>query len=110
MTIKITIKTTIKITAKFALLALMLGLAGCVRFEPKPLAPAERATTLESRSLTNAALKKFLEKQLRAELAPWPPEAWSLDMLTLAAFYYQPELEVARAHWRVVQAGVKTAG
>lgn len=31
-------------------------------------------------------------------------------MLTLAAFYYHPSLEVARAQWHVAQAGVKTAG
>lgn len=31
-------------------------------------------------------------------------------MLTLAAFHYQPELEVARAQWQAAQAGVKTAG
>src|SRR5260370_34033770 len=31
-------------------------------------------------------------------------------MLLLAAFYYQPSLEVARAQWRVAQAEIKTAG
>ena len=31
-------------------------------------------------------------------------------MLTLAAFYYHPSLDVARAQWRVAQAGLKTAG
>ena len=31
-------------------------------------------------------------------------------MLTLAAFYFHPDLEVARAQWHVAEAGVKTAG
>ena len=31
-------------------------------------------------------------------------------MLTLAAFYYQPDLDVARAKWGVAEAGVITAG
>ena len=31
-------------------------------------------------------------------------------MLTLAAFYYQPDLDVARAKWEVAEAGVITAG
>ena len=30
-------------------------------------------------------------------------------MLTLAAYYYHPSLEVARADWRVAAGGIKTA-
>jgi len=40
-----------------------LGLvAGCARFHPQPLSPAESAYKLESRSLDNPELKTFLEK------------------------------------------------
>jgi outer membrane protein, heavy metal efflux system len=85
-------------------------LAGCAHFEPKPVSPAETAARLESRSLTNTALKVFLEQNLHRELADWPHPLWDFDMLTLAAFYYHPSLDVARAQWHVAQAGVKTAG
>lgn len=84
-------------------------LAGCVRFQPQPLSPAKTAAELDSRSLTNAALKSFLEKNLHRELADWPTRSWDFPMLTLAAFYYHPSLEVARNEWRLAQAGTKTA-
>jgi outer membrane protein TolC len=88
----------------------MLGLvAGCARFHSQPLSPAETATTLESRSLDNPDLKAFLEKNLHRELNPWPARKWDFEMLTLAAFYYHPSLEVARADWRVAAGGVETA-
>ena len=85
-------------------------LAGCARFESKPISPAQTAADLESRSLTNAALKTFLEKNLRREFTDWPAAPFDFDMLTLAAFYYHPDLAVARAQWAVAQAGTKTAG
>jgi cobalt-zinc-cadmium efflux system outer membrane protein len=90
--------------------ASILALAGCARFEPKPISPAQTAAELESRSLTNAALKIFLEKNLHRDLTNWPAASWDFDMLTLATFYYHPDLAVARAQWNVAQAGVKTAG
>ena len=83
--------------------------AGCVRFQPQPLSPANTAAELESRSLTNATLKIFLEKNLQREFEPWPPPTWDFETLTLAAFYYHPSLEVARADWQVATAGKTTA-
>lgn len=84
-------------------------LAGCARFQSQPIAPAETATRLESRTLANPALKAFLEANLSLELTNWPVGSWDFDMLTLAAYYYHPSLEVARADWRVAAGGIKTA-
>ncbi len=84
--------------------------AGCARFHPEPISPAQTATDLESRSLTNAALKVFLEKNLHQDLTNWPANSWDFDRLTLAALYYHPDLAVARAQWAVARAGVRTAG
>lgn len=85
-------------------------LAGCARFQSKPISPVETAAKLESRSLTNAVLQTFLENNLHREFTNWPAAQWDFDMLTHAAFYYHPSLDVARAQWHVTQAGVKTAG
>src|SRR4051812_5277070 len=74
----------------------IISLAGCVRFHPEPLSPEKSAAELENRSLTNAALKQFLAKNLQRE-----PGAWDFETLTLAAFYYHPDLAVARAQWNV---------
>ena len=92
-----------------AILALGL-LAGCARFQPQPLSPAETAAGLESRSLDNPGLKAFLETNLNRELPTWPAAKWDFEMLTLAAFYYQPSLDVARAAWAEARAGIVTAG
>jgi len=85
-------------------------LAGCAHFKPQPLAPEKTAAQFESRRLDDAGLKKFLEQNLGHELQNWPETNWNFQELTLAAFYFQPSLEVARAQWRVAQAGIKTAG
>ena len=87
-----------------------LTLAGCAHFESKPIEPAKSAAQLEARRLDDPGLEKFLEQNLGRELPGWPLSSWDLPALTLAAFYFQPSLEVARAQWRVTQAGVKTAG
>ncbi len=90
---------------------LTLGLlAGCARFESKPLAPAETAAALEGRSLDSPQLRSFLETNLHRAFPEWPPRSWDFETLTLAAFFYHPSLDVARAQWSVAQAGVTTAG
>ena len=82
-------------------------LAGCARFQPQPLSPAETAAAFASRSLTNAALSAFLETNHVA--VPGPDDSWNLKQLTLAAFYYQPTLAEARAQLESVQAAQITA-
>jgi len=87
-----------------------ISLAGCATFQPKPISPEQTAAVFEARTLDSPSLKKFMAINLRHEIAPWPPEAWTFPMLTLAAFYYNPELDLARARWRAAEAGVITAG
>jgi len=84
--------------------------AGCAHYQPQPIAPEKTVAQWEARRLDNAGLKPFLEQNLGHELKPWPQTNWSLPELTLAAFYFHPSLEVARAQWLVAQAGLKTAG
>jgi outer membrane protein, heavy metal efflux system len=93
----------------FLLVLAAVVLAGCIRFQPKPLSPAETAEQLKSRTLANPALRTFLSANLHRELTDWPAVTWDFDMLTMAAFYYHPSLEVARADWRVALGGQKTA-
>ena len=92
------------------IVSLTLSCAGCVRFESKPIAPEETAATLEARRLDDAGLKRFLETSLGHELDAWPVETWDLQKLTLAAFYFNPGLDVARAQWSATEAGTRTAG
>jgi outer membrane protein TolC len=90
-------------------LLLLGGLAGCARFESKPISPAQTAADFESRSLNDPGLKQFLEKNLQRELTPWPLAKWDFPTLTLAALYYHPSMDVARAQWGLAQASIRTA-
>jgi outer membrane protein TolC len=86
--------------------ALCLALSACAtqHYDPQPLDAASGAQALAARSLDSAELKRTIH-------APaWPPPAWNLEMLTLAAFHFNPDLEAARARLAAAQAGVTTAG
>lgn len=91
-------------------LAVIFSLAGCAKFQPQPLSPAQSATALEERRLDDPKLKEFLEVSLNRKIDPWPPRSWDFSMFSLTALYYHPDLEVARARWQVAEAGKITAG
>jgi len=96
---------------KLLILGLVLAvMAGCATFQPKPLSPSQTAAAFEARTLDDPGLEAFLEGNLHRAITPWPPKSWDFRMLTLVAFYYQPDLDVARAKWGVAKAGVITAG
>jgi cobalt-zinc-cadmium efflux system outer membrane protein len=82
--------------------------ASCVRFQPKPITASKVLDDFETRQLNAAELRNFLIN--KQGLKEWPPQSWDLHALTLAAFYYHPDLDVARAQWGVAQAGRITAG
>ena len=87
-----------------------VGLTGCARFEDKPLSAAASAERLEARSLSDTNFKAFLETNLHRTFADWPLTNWDFPALTLAAFYFHPSLDVARAQWAVARGGETTAG
>lgn len=86
------------------------AVTGCAHFEPQPISPAKTAAQFDARRLDNAGLNEFLTQQLRNPPPHWPLEKWDLNSLTLAAFYFHTDLEVARAQWRVAEASALTAG
>jgi cobalt-zinc-cadmium efflux system outer membrane protein len=88
----------------------LLLLGGCVRYHAQPIDPARTVEALTARSLDDPGLGTFVEANAEPRLETWPPAAWDLRALTLAAFYFHPDLDVARARWSVAQAGRVTAG
>jgi cobalt-zinc-cadmium efflux system outer membrane protein len=92
------------------LIVIAVTLAGCATFRPKPISPEQRAAAFEARALDSSGLREFLRANLGHDVMPWPPKTWDFQKLTLAAFYYHPDLDVARAKWSVAKAGVITAG
>ena len=90
-----------------ALAAAMMA-AACVRYHARPIAPGRTLEDLEARRLDSPELGRFLIANKEAET--WPPPAWDLKALTLAALYYHPDMDIARAQWGVARGGRITAG
>jgi outer membrane protein TolC len=86
--------------------ALCLALSACAtqHYDAKPLDAASSAQALADRSLDAPELKRVIPTP------DWPPRAWNLELLTLAAFHFNPDLEAARARLAALDAAVTTAG
>ena len=84
--------------------------AACARFHPQPLVPEKSAAQFDARRLDDLGLKAFLTGNPNSVPTSWPLEKWDLNSLTLAAFYFHPDLAVARAQWQAAEAGIETAG
>lgn len=92
---------------------LVLPLTGCMKvqsYHPVPLTPSITAASLQARTLHSSGLETFIQKNLGHAVRPWPAKVWNLKMLTLAAIYYSPALQQARAQVNAAKAGIITAG
>lgn len=98
--------TVRRIGVRFAVLA-FVSLAGCVSYEDRPLSPDEGLDRFVARTLDNNELKVYLQHTLPPQV--WPLPRWDLSRLTLAAFFFNPELDVVRARWAVAEARTKAA-
>jgi len=84
-------------------MGLALPLTNCVRYQPHPLDPPHSEQQFRARSLSDPGLMAFLKR------ADWPPAKLQLRDLYAIALYFNPELDVARAHLKTAQAGIITA-
>jgi cobalt-zinc-cadmium efflux system outer membrane protein len=90
-------------------LFLVLLAAGCAHYESRPISAEGASADFQARSLGDPGLKAFLETNSPGTLPGWPLPLWDSTRLTLAAFYFHPDLDVARAKWAVATAGRLTA-
>jgi cobalt-zinc-cadmium efflux system outer membrane protein len=97
------------IALPIAPLGLML-LGGCVHYQARPIDPAATAQAFSTRRLDDPGLRSFVETNAAPRPASWPPSRWDLPALTLAALYFHPDLDVARARWAVAKGGTAAAG
>ncbi|RQS71503.1 TolC family protein [Burkholderia sp. Bp8963] len=93
-----------------ALLLVCVLSGGCSTYHPQPIAPTELARQFEERTLASNELHAYLARELGHDVEPWPLPSWNRETLTLAAWYYSPALDVARAHWGTAKAGIDVAG
>ncbi len=87
-------------------------LAGCAvqRYRPAPIVASATASRFESRNLADPGLQSFEEQNLGHPVSPWPPKTWDLQTLSLAALYFNPALDSARARVTATEAALVTAG
>ena len=97
-----------KRTAIFLITGLLAGCAA-QRYKPSPIVPSTTATQFESRSLADPGLRAFEERSLGHPLSPWPLQRWDLQSLSLAALYFNPALDMARARLATAEGAVVTA-
>lgn len=95
----------------FTIVAGLAGalLAGCATYKPEPLPLEKLVQQFETRSLESPGLKHFLEQNLHRDFFNQPHDSWNFPELSLAAFYFHPALDVARAQLNITQAGAVTA-
>ncbi|UMY33425.1 TolC family protein [Burkholderia contaminans] len=93
-----------------ALLVVCALLGGCATYHPQPIVPLLIARQFEDRSLASDELHAYLVRELGHDVAQWPLPRWNRETLTLAAWYYSPALDVARAQWGTAKAGIDVAG
>lgn len=86
-------------------------LAGCAfqKYRAQPVSPVQTAASLEARTLTDAGLRGYLLAHSEHHPASWPLLQWTPADLTLAAFYYNPDLRIAQARVAQAQAAIVTA-
>lgn len=92
-------------------LPLLLFASGCApyRYRAAPVSPPAIAATLEARGLDDSGLRNWMQQSAGFQPPSWPLAAWDLHALTLAAYYFNTDMDVARANAAVASAAIKTA-
>ncbi len=83
-------------------------IGGCATYQDRPLSGTKTLDEFETRTLDGPDLHAYLQHTL--DVQQWPLAAWNPAQLTLAAFFYSPQLDVARAQWAVAKGRKMAAG
>jgi outer membrane protein TolC len=91
------------------LAGLLLSACAFDRYDARPLSAASVANAYTARSLQSPELREFIRQHDPQAAETWPPSRWDPQRLTLAAFYFNPALEAARARLATAEAATTTA-
>ena len=90
-------------------MACLSGACANQAYHPKAIEVEKTADQFAARNLNSPELQRYMQSQgYPAEALPI--STWGLRELTLAAFFYHPQLAVARAQWQAAQAQEIAAG
>ena len=84
-------------------------LSACASYQPQPISPSANARAFDARTLDDPRLRGFIALASGSDGARGPVSKWDLPALTLAAIYYHPDLDIARAKLAAARAGIATA-
>jgi outer membrane protein, heavy metal efflux system len=92
-------------------LFLLLAIAGCAShpYQAKPLNAERLATDFSERSVTDAGLREYMIAHGHPE-TEWPIKNWGLKQLSLLAFYFHPDLDLARSRTAAARAALESEG
>jgi outer membrane protein, heavy metal efflux system len=85
-------------------------LVGCVAYKPAPISPTQTENAFRARSIDDPGLRNFVAKSAPNLASDWPPQEFNLEALTLVAFYFHPDIQLARARVAETIAAETTAG
>lgn len=91
------------------LAGLLLTACAFDHYDPRPLSTESIANAYTERSLRSPKLHEFIQRHYPRAAEAWPPSQWDLESLTLAAFYFNPDLAAARARLATTEAAMTTA-
>ncbi|MDQ6631317.1 MAG: TolC family protein, partial [Verrucomicrobiota bacterium] len=95
---------------RWLIIFLCTMLAGCAKYKPQPISPAQTEKSFRARSLGDEKFHEFVKKNSTNSPTSWPAKEYDFNLLTLAAFYFHPDLKLARARIQMAEAGAITAG
>jgi cobalt-zinc-cadmium efflux system outer membrane protein len=84
-------------------------LPACAVYQAQPISAAANVRALDARTLHDRRLQEFIEASLSLSGEPVHAGLWDLSTLSLAALYFHPDLDIARAKLAGAEAGVITA-
>ncbi len=92
------------------LCTLAISVVGCATYQRHDLNAVANEAEFRDRTLADPGLYAFIYRNATTKPSQWPPRELDLRTLTLAAFYFHPDLDVARAKAGIAEAGIVTAG
>jgi cobalt-zinc-cadmium efflux system outer membrane protein len=84
------------------------ALVGCTSYAPVAIKPQDTIRAFEARTFDGAEVQDYIASHRPAQ-SMHRVTIWDLESLVLAAYYYSPELDLARAQAATAAASVETA-
>lgn len=95
-----------KIFSTLGIISFLISGCAFIQYQPKPISTQGVVSSYQSRNLDNSQLKNYIRNYLDTLQAD---SVWDIKSLTLAAFYYHPDLDVARNNLEIQEGKLLTA-